>query len=107
MSLAAACGATGATRLARRGGPNFGSDKGGVPYCDSVKNPYVYSQTAPDIFRLMQTVDTLGRVSPEGYGTTIEVMSSESFWPLPWYLRRFQQVRVIGTKFPRNRWRPS
>jgi predicted membrane-bound mannosyltransferase len=62
-----------------------------VPYCDSAKNPYTYSQTRPDIFRLMQTVDALARVSPAGYGTVIEVMSPESCWPLPWYLRRFKQ----------------
>jgi uncharacterized protein (TIGR03663 family) len=70
---------------------NFAVDNGGVPYCDSAKNPYTYSQTRPDIFRLMQTVDALARVSPAGYGTVIEVMSPESCWPLPWYLRRFKQ----------------
>ncbi len=70
---------------------NFAVDKGGVPYCDSAKNPYVYSQTTPDIFRLMRTVDGLARVSPAGYGTVVEVMSPDSYWPLPWYLRRFRQ----------------
>jgi uncharacterized protein (TIGR03663 family) len=71
---------------------NFAFDKGGVPYCDSSKNPYVYSQTLPDIFTLMETVDGLAHVSPAGYGTVIEVMSPESYWPLPWYLRRFKAV---------------
>ena len=69
---------------------NFALDQGGVPFCDSAKNPYVYSQTVPDIFRLMQTVDGLARVSPQGYRTVIEVMSPDSYWPLPWYLRRFK-----------------
>jgi uncharacterized protein (TIGR03663 family) len=68
---------------------NFAVDQGGIPYCDSPKNPYTYSQTAPDVFRLVQTVDALARVSPAGYGTVIEVMSPDSYWPLPWYLRRF------------------
>lgn len=71
---------------------NFRYDSGGVPYCDSVKNPYVYSQTSPDIFRLMQTVDGLARASQAHYDTVVEVMSPESYWPLPWYLRRFKQV---------------
>jgi uncharacterized protein (TIGR03663 family) len=53
---------------------SFAIDKSGVPYCDNAKNPYTYSQTAPDLFRLMQTVDALARVSPEGYGTVVEVM---------------------------------
>jgi len=68
---------------------NFAVDKGSVPYCDSAKTPWVYSQTAPDIFRLVRTVEALAHVSPAGYGTVIEVMSPDSYWPLPWYLRRF------------------
>jgi uncharacterized protein (TIGR03663 family) len=71
---------------------NFGLDSRGVPYCDSPKNPYVYSQTLPDALRLVETVEALARVSPEGYGTLVEVMSPESYWPLPWYLRRFQKI---------------
>lgn len=71
---------------------NFAFDKGGVPYCDTLKNPYNYSPTAPDISRLTQTVDALARVSPAGYGTVVEVMSPDSYWPLPWYLRRFKAV---------------
>ena len=73
---------------------NYATDNGGVPYCDSPKNPYVYSQTAPDIFRLMRTVEALARVAPAGYDTVVEVMSPDaiSYWPLPWYLRRFKAV---------------
>jgi uncharacterized protein (TIGR03663 family) len=71
---------------------NFASDKAGVPYCASAKNPYVYSQTSPDILQLVTIVDALGRVSHEGYGTIVEVMSPQSSWPLPWYLRRFTHV---------------
>ena len=71
---------------------NFAIDKGGVPYCDSAKNPYTYSQTTPDIFRLVQTVEALARVSPAGHGTVLEVMAPESYWPLPWYLRSFKAV---------------
>jgi uncharacterized protein (TIGR03663 family) len=68
---------------------NFGFDRGGVPFCDSPKNPYVYSQTSLDVARLMQTVDALAQASANGYDTTVEVMSPDSYWPLPWYLRRF------------------
>jgi hypothetical protein len=71
---------------------NFAVDSHGVPYCDSAKCPYVYSQTLPDAVRLVDTVEALARVSPQGYGTVVEVMSPESYWPLPWYLRRFQNV---------------
>ncbi len=71
---------------------NFAIDKGGVPYCDSVKNPYTYSQTTPDMFRLMATVNGLAQAAPQGYNTIVEVMSPESCWPLPWYLRRFTRT---------------
>ena len=71
---------------------NFGVDAHGAPYCDSAKTPYVYSQTLPDALRLVDTVEALARVSPQGYGTVVEVMSPASYWPLPWYLRRFQNV---------------
>jgi uncharacterized protein (TIGR03663 family) len=73
---------------------NFAVDKGGVPYCDSPKNPYTYSQTTPDIFRLVQTVEAVAKVGPDGYGTIVEVMSPQSSWPLPWYLRRFKSTNI-------------
>jgi predicted membrane-bound mannosyltransferase len=71
---------------------NFGSDKAGVLYCASPKNPYVYSQTSPDILQLAGVVNALAHVSPDGYNSAVEVMSPESYWPLPWYLRRFTRV---------------
>jgi uncharacterized protein (TIGR03663 family) len=71
---------------------NFGLDRAGVPYCDSPKNPCVYSQTLPDALRLVATVEGLARASKSGDDTTIEVMSPESYWPLPWYLRRFRHA---------------
>jgi uncharacterized protein (TIGR03663 family) len=73
-------------------GQNFAVDKGGVPFCDTAKIPYTYSQTTPDLYRLLQTVDGLARVSPAGNGTVMEVMSPDSYWPLPWYLRRYTAV---------------
>jgi uncharacterized protein (TIGR03663 family) len=71
---------------------NFAVDKSGVPYCDSPKNPYVYSQTVPDALRLVQTVEALAHASPQGFETVVEVVSPESYWPLPWYLRRFKNA---------------
>lgn len=71
---------------------NFGFDKAGIAYCASPKNPYVYSQTSPDILQLVATVDALAHVSRDGYNTVVEVMSPQSYWPLPWYLRRFTRA---------------
>jgi uncharacterized protein (TIGR03663 family) len=92
-AVAAMALAAGVTHLAWqscRG--NFAVDSKGVPYCDSAKNPYVYSQTLPDALRLVATVEALARVSPQGNRTVMEVMTPESYWPLPWYLRRFPNV---------------
>jgi uncharacterized protein (TIGR03663 family) len=55
-------------------------------------NPYVYSQTMPDIHRLIERVEGVARAHPQGTNMLIKVMSQESFWPLPWYLRQFTQV---------------
>ncbi|HEX4120166.1 MAG TPA: flippase activity-associated protein Agl23 [Verrucomicrobiae bacterium] len=71
---------------------NFGLTQSGVPYCASPKNPYVYSQTSPDILRLLGIVDALAHVSPDGYNTIVEVISPQSYGPLPWYLRRFNKI---------------
>jgi len=70
---------------------NFGTPDGTL-LCADPRNPYVYAQTSPDIARLMDTVEGLARVSPQKYDTVVEVMAPESYWPLPWYLRRFPKV---------------
>jgi hypothetical protein len=72
---------------------NFGVDATGVPYCDSAKNPYVYSQTLPDALRLVATVEGIALANANGYDIVLEVMAPESnYGPLPWYLRRFKNV---------------
>lgn len=57
------------------------------------RNPYVYAQTAPDLLQLVQRMEGIARVAPEGHDTVIKVIAPESdYWPLPWYLRRFKHV---------------
>jgi uncharacterized protein (TIGR03663 family) len=57
------------------------------------RNPYVYAQTVPDLLNLVQKVEGLARVAPAGYGTVVKVIApGGDYWPLPWYLRRFQQI---------------
>jgi uncharacterized protein (TIGR03663 family) len=70
---------------------NFGTYRGTL-VCAAPSNPYVYAQTSPDITRLIDMVDGLARVAPQKFDTVVEVMAPESYWPLPWYLRRFQNV---------------
>ena len=57
------------------------------------RNPYVYADTSPDLVALVDQVEDIARVAPEGRGMVIKVIAPESdYWPLPWYLRRFPNV---------------
>lgn len=57
------------------------------------RNPYVYAQTVPDILNLVNKAEGIARVAPDGYNTVVKVIAPESdYWPLPWYLRRFNHV---------------
>ena len=69
---------------AYRGGKVFYADK---------RNPYVYAHTAPDLIRLVDRIEAVAEVSPEGHALYVNVMAPNAdYWPLPWYLRRFGQV---------------
>jgi uncharacterized protein (TIGR03663 family) len=81
------CLLAGATQLAWQA---WASD---VPYAADRRNPYIYSQTSPDILDLVHEVEALAGAGPDGRRMVIKVMAPESdYWPLPWYLRRFTNV---------------
>ena len=62
-------------------------------YAASQLNPYVYAQTSPDILKLVQQVESLARVDPQGRLMLVKVMAPDGdYWPLPWYLRNLKQV---------------
>ncbi|MCD6303424.1 MAG: TIGR03663 family protein [Planctomycetes bacterium] len=65
-------------------------------YYDSNYNPWVYAHTLRDTVRLGKRADALAEVSPDGFETLIKVFAPDPHdqWPLPWYLRRFDQGRV-------------
>jgi uncharacterized protein (TIGR03663 family) len=62
-------------------------------YADQ-RNPYVYAHTSTDVLNLAAQVERLARVAPEGHDMTINVVTPENYWPLPWYLRRFNPDHV-------------
>jgi uncharacterized protein (TIGR03663 family) len=67
--------------------------QGGVTYAADPRNPYVYAQTSPDLLNLVNKVEALARVSPQGRDTVVKVMAPDSdYWPLPWYLRNLNRV---------------
>ncbi len=62
-------------------------------YAADQRNPYVYAQTSPDILDLAAQVEKLADLAPEGHRMLLQVAAVDGdYWPLPWYLRRFQQV---------------
>ena len=62
-------------------------------YADS-SNPYVYAHPTSDIFTVVEKVEYYALAHTQGHQMYIEVISpGHDYWPLPWYLRSFSQVR--------------
>jgi uncharacterized protein (TIGR03663 family) len=62
-------------------------------YADE-RNPYVYAYTAADAVNLAGQLERLAQSSPEGHDMLIHVVTPENYWPLPWYLRRFNAEHI-------------
>ncbi|MHC4245153.1 MAG: flippase activity-associated protein Agl23, partial [Planctomycetota bacterium] len=59
-------------------------------YSDS-RNPYVYAHPTDEVFTVVKRIEEMARVHPDGYKMHIQVICpGKDFWPLPWYLRRFE-----------------
>ncbi len=57
------------------------------------RNPYVYAHTTGDVPRMARWFDRLAKSHPGGLDMIITVVSPEAdYWPLPWYLRQFDNV---------------
>jgi predicted membrane-bound mannosyltransferase len=62
-------------------------------YPADIRNPYVYAHTSTALVRMVERVEDIARVSPEGRDMLIRVVCPNGdYWPLPWYLRRFTHV---------------
>jgi uncharacterized protein (TIGR03663 family) len=64
-----------------------------IPLAADPRNPYVYAHTTRDVFDVRDRVEKVARYQPSGYGTGIDIFTRDNWWPLPWYLRRFERVR--------------
>ena len=57
------------------------------------RNPYVYAQTSPDFLNLVQRIQDIASLHPNGQDMLVKVISGPyETWPLPWYLRQFGRV---------------
>ncbi len=56
-------------------------------------NPYTYSQTSPDLLKLVAELDAVAKARPLGRHLVVKVISpADDYWPLPWYLRGYDHV---------------
>jgi uncharacterized protein (TIGR03663 family) len=58
------------------------------------RHPYGHSYTSPDVLKLAERLEALAWVSPAGHDMILHVVVPEGYWPLPWYLRRFNPDHV-------------
>lgn len=62
-------------------------------YYANPQNPYVYAHTSEDFLNLIQRIEDVSAVHPEGKDVLITVITNPyDTWPLPWYLRDFSRV---------------
>lgn len=61
-------------------------------------NPYAYAQTSLGAVQLAEQLRDLADASNERYGSPVKVVWDDAYyWPLPWYLRRFEHVELWQT----------
>ncbi|MEI6175704.1 MAG: flippase activity-associated protein Agl23 [Verrucomicrobiota bacterium] len=60
-------------------------------YASDVRNPYAYVPTQRDVETLEPWLRKLGDITPGGTVEPISVVGTD-YWPLPWYLRTFEQT---------------
>ena len=57
------------------------------------QNPFVYSQSAPDVIRISEKLKEISSVLPEKEDKLINITADKNdYWPLPWYLRGLENV---------------
>ena len=62
-------------------------------YFDSQVNPYVYSHPQKDVYEISERLEKIAEVHSEGHEIIIQVIApNDDYWPLPWYLRSFENV---------------
>ena len=57
-------------------------------------NPYVYAHTPRPCRAGARNSIAWPSASPEGHDLWIQVVVTDNYWPLPWYLRKFNEERV-------------
>ena len=56
-------------------------------------NPYVYAHTLPDVYRIRDRIREVALRHPSGTELRVDIFAADNWWPLPWYLRQYTNVR--------------
>ena len=62
---------------------------------DDEREPLVYVQTRREVLRLVERLEMMAAMAPEGHDLPIAILSPD-YLPLNWYLRRFTKVSYHG-----------
>lgn len=66
-------------------------------YAADPRNPWVYAHTSTALMGIETRAEGLAAVHPEGRSLRIDVIHpGHDYWPIPWYLRRFDRVRYLA-----------
>ena len=60
-------------------------------YFADKRNPYAYVHPNTDVLEIEKRMKQLAELTLDGQDLSVKVISEE-YWPLPWYLRNFEQV---------------
>ncbi|MCZ6672918.1 MAG: hypothetical protein O7C75_08260, partial [Verrucomicrobia bacterium] len=63
----------------------------GFRFSADPRNPFVYSHTSPDLLNIVDRIEILSQLHPDGKSMRIDIAGVE-YWPLPWYLRDYAAV---------------
>lgn len=62
-------------------------------YAASPANPYVYSHTLADIYKISDEIIETVNASDAGNDTIVQIIGDGGgYWPFPWYLRSLNKV---------------
>lgn len=63
------------------------------------RNPHVYAHSTRDVIRLAERLETLASLHPDGRSMLIRFITDD-YWPMPWYLRAFDNVGYWHDEIP-------
>lgn len=56
-------------------------------------NPFVYAHPTEDVLRMADALKAIAVSLSEGYDIHVDIIAAgDDYWPLPWYLRRFNRI---------------